>query len=596
MSNNYKEEEIRERYISISRVNAEFLRELKAKSDIVEIVSNYVRLQKRGRDYWACCPFHHEKTPSFQVRADHQTFHCFGCNKGGNVITFIMEQERLTYPQAVEWLAKRANIQIPDTFVSPDYSKYREISEKIYNINREAARFFYTYLFSSLGGQALKYLTDRGLNKSIIKTFGLGYSPADNLLIKHLEQKGYDVKTMVDAGLARIDRAGRPYQVFSERIMFPIIDSQDRVIGFGGRVFNKSEDFAKYVNTFANPVFNKSNSLYAINLLKKLKQTEAVTSVILVEGYMDVISLYKADIKNVVASMGTSLTKKQCDILSRFTNLVYICFDGDSAGQTMTLRGLDLLKQSGLEVKVVELPENCDPDDTVKQKGKNGFWELLDKALPLIDFKLKTVEKRYNLSTPDGRQKYAKGAIAVLNTLDAVEREIYAKIVAQKSGIDEELIKAQSIPNLSSASAVQKPQANQALALAARFVLASMMEVADYVGADDVKEEYFENDAHKQIFGYVMVSAENKRLPKFSDLYDFIEDKEEIDLISQSLDSVSPEDCQSHYTQCLLTLFNNYKAKKTKELTKELARTKDKDKQKFIMQKINELNKTQPIK
>lgn len=510
-----------------------------------------------------------------------------------------MEQERLLYPEAIEWLANKAGIKVPDDFESPDYKEMKAQIEKIHNINKEAAQFYHNSLYSSAGQASLTYLKNRQLTDNTIKAFGIGYSPDSSSLAEYLTKKGYDLSTMQKAGLIRIDKNGKPYDIFFERIMFPIIDAQDKVIGFGGRIFNKSEDFAKYVNTSANPAFNKSKSLYSINLLKKLKQTEPVNYVILVEGYMDTISLYQAGIKNVVAPMGTSLTKKQCDILSRYTKMVYICFDGDSAGQNMTLRGLDLLKESGVEVKVVMLPQDKDPDDIAKERGKEGYMELVSQALPLIDFKLKAAENGFNLKTADGRKKYAMEAIKVLSTLNPVEKEVYAKAVSQKSGIAEQTIIAQATGEMPlskpATTSEEKPSTNKALNTAARFVLASIIELKEYVEGLDFQEDFFEDEIHKEIYRYILDCIEKRQRPSQSDVFDIVENKEEANEINNILDTIPAENQRSYYHQCLMSLFNNYKAKELKRLAKALSEEKDASKKIMIAQKIKELNKTQPI-
>lgn len=583
----------------ISKFTSSFLLELKAKSDIIDIISSYIHLQRKGRDYWACCPFHHEDNPSFQVRQDQQTFFCFGCKKGGNVITFIMEQERLTYPEAIEFLANRANIKIPDDFESPDYRALKQEIEKTQNINRQAAKFYHTYLYEKEGSQALSYLQNRGLSHTTIKTFGIGFSPSSYHLSEYLTKQGYDIATMQKAGLVRIDKNGRPYDIFFGRIIFPIINAQDKVIGFGGRIFNRNDDFAKYVNTATNPAFNKSRSLYSINLLKKLKQTQPVNDVILVEGYMDAISLYQAEIKNVVAPMGTSLTKQQCDIIARYTKLVYICFDGDSAGQNMTLRGLDLLTESGIEVKVVGLPKNKDPDDIIKEYGKEGFLELVSQALPLIDFKLKTAEKGFDLGTLDGKKKYALAATNILSTLNPIEREIYSKIVANKTEIAQSTIIAQA-SNQQTPQMINKPsedsqQQINALIIAARFVLASAVELKDYVGIGDIKAGLFEDEFHKAVCLYLERCIENRRMPMLSDIFDLGKNQEEAKLISNSLDTVLPENHSVYYKESLNKLTEHYRTNELKRLINALVKEKDADKKKAISKKIKALNITQPI-
>ncbi len=516
-----------------------------------------------------------------------------------------MEQERLTFPEAVEFLANRANLKIPDNFVSPDYKALKAKIEKIQNINREAARFYHTCLHQPQYKHALAYLTKRGLSNATIRAFGIGYSPSFNGLSDYLTEKGYDLSTMQEAGLIRISKSERPYDIFSERIIFPIIDAQDKVIGFGGRIFNTDQDFAKYVNTSSNPVFNKSRSLYSINLLKKLKQSQRVNDIILVEGYMDTISLYQEGIKNVVAPMGTSLTKRQCDLLSRYTKMVYICFDGDSAGQRMTLRGLDLLAESGIEVKVVELTDNKDPDDAIREYGKEKFLELVHTAVPLIDFKLKVAEKGIDLSTLDGKKKYALSATNILSTLNPLTQEVYAKIVAKKTGIAEATIIAQASGTKTSisrptappnVSTNKSPSVHQDLLIASRFVLSSAIELKEYVGIDDIAENLFVLPFHQKVQEYLQKCIADRRTPTLSDIFDLSKEQEEANAISTALDEVLPENRPIYYRECLQKLNEGYKANEIKRLVSALIAEKDESQKELIKQKIKDLNKTQPIK
>ncbi len=502
----------------------------------------------------------------------------------------------MTYPEAVEWLAERANLKMPENFESAEYKESKQLKEKIHNANREAAKFYFQTLFSEQGADALQYLLNRGLSEQTIKTFGMGYSPNSRSLPQYMENKGYDKSTLKKAGLCGYDDNGKSYDFFSGRVMVPIIDAFGNVIGFGGRVL-KDTGFAKYKNTLANPVFDKSRSLFNINLFKKLKQTETVQSVILVEGYMDTISLYQAGIKNVVAPMGTSLTIEQCRVLKRYVDIVYICFDGDSAGQAAAMRSLELLKTSGLEVKVMDLPEKMDPDDVIKKKGKDAFEMLVTKALPLIDYKLKKTEQSQNLNTADGRGKYVKAASEVLSKLDALEREVYARTVSEKSGIAIDTILSESAAQ-SGAVYVPQPKteakANKGTTNAARYVLSSMLNLKSFVKLQYIKPEYFDEGAQKAVYEYFFECANKKVHPKFSDLFDLSDDKDEINAIIEAIEHIPQEKQAEYYLDSILYLYNDYKKEQTKALTNSLNQAKDSAEQINIIQKINELKNSQP--
>ncbi|HHU42742.1 MAG TPA: DNA primase [Clostridiales bacterium] len=562
----------------------------------MDIVSQFVPLKRKGRDYWACCPFHHEKTPSFQVRADYQYFKCFGCQKSGNVITFIMEHERLSYPEAVEWLAKKANLQIPESFESPDFKERKKTIKKIYAANLEAARFYNGVLFSSQGKKALDYLKKRGLSESTIKTFGLGYSPNAQELPKYMIKKGYAIETLEKAGLVRLDKLSSPYDFYAGRIIFPIINAFGDVTGFGGRALMET-NFAKYLNTYASPAFDKKGTLYNINLFKKLKQSQPVKSLVLVEGYMDVISLHQGGIRNTMAPMGTSLTIEQCRIIKRYTDLVYVCFDGDSAGQSAALRSLDLLKEQGLDVKVVELPKDADPDDTIKKIGKKGFEKLLEEALPLLDFKLKKIEEKYDLSTLDGKNKYATEAIAELFKLNDIEKEVYAVKVSNKSGLSTDTIligAKQPKPFAITAYEPPKNRLTSANLDAARFIFSAILNYKSFVDISGIKElskDHFELEEHKKIYEYIMDSIQNGTSPQISDLFDLIEEKDEINSVIDALNNIYTENQQTYYIESLEQLKMDYRQKIINELKQKLSYETDENKKRELVIEYQKLIK-----
>lgn len=512
-----------------------------------------------------------------------------------------MEHERLTYPEAIEWLANRANMKIPETFESTEYRERKELKEKIYNANKEAAKFYFDNLFSPKGEEALTYLRNRGLSEQTLTTFGIGFSSNSYDLPQYMEKKGYDKQTLKKAGLAGIDEEKkRSYDFFSYRIIVPIIDAMGKVIGFGGRVL-KDAGFAKYKNTMASLAFDKSKSLYNINLLKKIKQTEPMHSAILVEGYMDVISLYQEGIKNTVAPMGTSLTIEQCKMLKRYVDLVYVCFDGDSAGQNAALRSLDLLKQSGLEVKVVDLPDKMDPDDAVKKLGVDGFMNLVTNALPLIDFKLKKAEESFDMNTFDGKSKYALSAIEVLSSLDAVEQEVYASKVSQKSGLAKDTILAQCSGKQLQNKATQSikkiddtaPIGKKGMVIAANFVLSSVLNIKSYVDFTQLNEDFFEESLHKSIYNYILECIDKSVRPKISDIFDLTEEKTEVTELVDTLENIANEKQESYYNECYLMLHKNYQSKRMQSLAAKLQTEKDPTKIELFKKQISELIKSQ---
>ena len=413
-----------------------WLSELLSKSDLAAIASEYTLLKPKGKRLWGCCPFHSEKTPSFSVVPDEQFYYCFGCHAGGSVVQFVMDAEKLTYVEAIKYLAQRAGMELPDDVDDDRLRQERALKERLYAACKDAAMFYHAKLLSEEGKEAQKYLMGRNIDAATAAKFGLGYAPAgwDNLL-KYMTEKGYSNEHLLAAGLI-IQGKGRDkyYDAYRDRVMFPIVSTAKRVLGFGARTMGN--DTPKYLNTGDTPIFNKRNNLYGLNL----QRGKHLADIIIVEGYMDVISLYKAGVTNAVASLGTALTQQQARLIKRYVPKVYISYDGDSAGQNATLRGLDILAKEGLDVRVIVIPENMDPDDYAKKFGGQEYLALKDKALTLNGFKLDSLMGGIDLSTPDGREEYAKKACALLARLEPVEQERYAPVIARRTGLSKEAI------------------------------------------------------------------------------------------------------------------------------------------------------------
>ena len=360
-----------------------WVEELRERADLVQIISSYVPLKKKGRNYWGLCPFHGEKTASFSVNPEGRFYYCFGCKAGGSVINFIMEMEHLTYGEALKYLADLVHLPVPQPVDDPDYQKRQSQNERLLNANREAARFFHQTLFTDAGKASLDYLRGRGLNDHVIRRFGLGAAPDSwDSLMKHLTSMGFTAQELELAGLtvvkeaenATADSPARPrrqYDMFRNRAMFPIIDAHGNVRGFGGRILGKGTP--KYLNTSDTPIYNKRLGVYAANLLHKERHLDHV---VLVEGYMDVIALSQYGVKGVVATLGTSLTDEQARLIKRYVPKVYLAYDGDSAGQHAILRGLEIFRNAGMDVRVLDFPDGLDPDEFIRRDGLEGFENL----------------------------------------------------------------------------------------------------------------------------------------------------------------------------------------------------------------------------
>ena len=414
-------------------VPSEFIDELVARSDIVDVVSDYVRLTQKGGSYWGLCPFHGEKTASFHVVPDRQLYHCFGCGKGGGVISFVMEMENLPYLDALRLLAKRANLEFPEGDVDDTARRRRG---RLLALNKEAARYFRSQLWSPIGEEGLNYLRRRGLSKGTLTRFGLGYAPESwDSLINTMTQKGFSKSDLLEAGLAVSNKKGGIYDRFRDRVMFPIIDLRGDVIGFGGRVLG--DGTPKYLNSPDTPVFNKSRNLFALNLAKNTK----LGRIVLTEGYMDTISLYQAGFDCAVASLGTSLTADHAKLLSRFTKEVVICYDSDQAGVQAADRAIPLLEKTGLKVRVLRVTGAKDPDEYIKTYGPEAFGRLLDRSENYMEYNLDQLESKYDLNDPVQKAEYARAAAEMLARLDSpVEQEVFAAQVSQRTGVGKDAV------------------------------------------------------------------------------------------------------------------------------------------------------------
>ena len=420
-----------------------FLDELIARSDIVDVVSGYVALQRKGGNLFGLCPFHNEKTPSFSVSPDKQIYHCFGCKKGGGVINFIMEIENLTFPEAVRFLAKRANLPVPEDDGPQDGAD--RLRRRVLELNRDAARWYYDLLCSPEGAAVQAYLDKRQIRKSIAVRFGMGASPDrwDGLLTA-MTRRGYTKEELLAAGLVVNGRNGRLYDKFRNRLMLPVIDTHGDVVGFGSRVIDNSEP--KYMNTTETITYSKRRILYGLNLAKKTRRP----NIILCEGNLDVVTLHQAGFDNAVASMGTALTVEQTRLLSRFTKELVLCYDNDNAGQLATQRALELLNNSEFSVKVLKLPNRMvdgkptkqDADDFIKNYGPAAFENLLSGSENGVEFRMTQIAARYDLTSDEGRIGYAGEMAEELCRLEnAVERDVYTNRAAQTAGLSPEAMK-----------------------------------------------------------------------------------------------------------------------------------------------------------
>lgn len=417
-----------------------FLQELKMRNDITEVVSGYVNLKRRGRNMVGLCPFHGEKTPSFNVYTENGSFYCFGCGVGGDVISFEMKIENLDYVDAVKALAQRAGMEMPENSYDDSFSKLRS---RVFEANREAARFYFSTLYSKIGAGGLEYFYSRGLSDRTIRHFGLGFAD-DNWtsLCSHLRSKGFKDNELVAANLAVQRRNGNGiYDRFTNRVMFPIIDLRGNVIAFGGRIM--TDEKPKYLNTSDTPVFKKSANLFSLNNAKN----SGSRTLILCEGYMDVIAVNQAGFTNAVATLGTALTSEQAVLMKRYADEVIICYDADEAGQKATARAIPILRNAGLVIRVLSIPSGKDPDEFIRSKGKDGpvaFKALLEKSGNDIEYRLQKLKQVHNTETTDGKVAFLEAASKVIATISSpIERDVYTSKICAELNVDKNAFKQQ---------------------------------------------------------------------------------------------------------------------------------------------------------
>lgn len=423
----------------MARYSDELVDEIRNSNDIVDVISQYVVLKRSGRNFFGLCPFHREKSPSFSVSPDKQIFHCFGCGVGGDVIHFVSKIENLDFKQAIEALAEKSGINLPVLAEGQDAEKIR-LKEKVYQINKISAQFFHENLYKPSAKLAQDYVKKRKLDNNTLKTFQIGFSTNFDELYQKLKQEGFTDEEILASSLVAKSAKGQFYDKFKTRLMFPIKDVQDRVIAFGGRVLDNSKP--KYINSPENIVYSKGRNLFGLNIAKKSGKDK----IIMVEGYMDAISLYQRGITNVVASLGTALTEGQGRLLRKYSSQVIIGYDSDGAGQAATMRGMEILQNLGCDIRILQLDGDAkDPDEYVIKYGSGRFEKCVEKAISLVEFKVKTLKKSMNIQTASDKIKFLNEIIKILSKVDnSIEREIYIDRIARDYGISKEAIYAEA--------------------------------------------------------------------------------------------------------------------------------------------------------
>lgn len=494
------------------QISEEILEKIKSQNDIVDVISERVRLKKAGRNFTGLCPFHNEKTPSFSVSQEKQIFKCFGCGEAGNVISFVMKEKNLSFIEAVKYLANRANIPLDDE--KGERSVVSKKKDLLYKINVEAAKFFFSNLMNN--HNAKEYFLNRGIKEETIKRFGLGFANDSwNDLMFYLRKKGIKDNLLEEAGLISVNKEkGTKYDRFRNRVMFPVFDYQGKVIGFGGRVLDDSKP--KYLNSPETLVFQKGTNLYGLNFA--LKHTMKERYFVIVEGYMDLISLHQYGITNVVASLGTALTINQARLLKRYADKVVISYDADLAGQMATLRGLEILRTAGFDVRVLNIPQGKDPDEYVRSNGREAFLKLINSAEPLIDYRIKKAEEGIDFKNSQSTILYSKRIMEIISDLNPVEKDVYIKKASENTGIKEQalydILRSKIQDNRENNSRNNKEEYRPKLHVepgfvkAERAILKLMLEKSEYL--QYIEERISENDfillEHKEIFTIIILA------------------------------------------------------------------------------------------
>ena len=568
----------------------DWLDKLKSSNDIVTVASKYINLSRKGKTWWACCPFHFEKTASFAINEFEQYYHCFGCGASGDVIKFVEKYEALDFYDACKKLAEYAGMELPEYQLDDNLLKTKKKKERLYQVLVDTAKFYYSNLKGDNARPALEYLAKRKLDTATIKEFGIGYSTGWNELVTHLKSLGYTDEEMLDAGVVEKKDGGKLYDCFGKRLCFPIFDIIGHVVGFSARVLEKT-DFAKYKNTAQTLVFDKSRCIYGISQLKKLKNTEKINEVVIVEGQMDVISLFKGGVKNAVACMGTALTINHAKDLKRFADKVILCFDGDNAGKKATLRSIDILVNAGLSVYVVTIPNGHDPDEYINMFGKDEWDSLMASSLYWVEFLIKDLAKSYNLEKVDEKNKFINDALGVIKKLQTQsEQELYLKMVQELTNVVMSVLKG-DLNNLSDKVEIKEnivnkeklPTTNENKYIkSVKFVLATLLFKKDYAKMNENIRAGILNPDFVKIFDYIKEETDAGRTPIVSKIYDMFDDTDnntEVNELIEYGESIpTVQDNADYYNDCVNVILSSVLKKEVDNLIALASTEKDIDK------------------
>lgn len=580
----------------------DLIEEVRAANDVVDVISSYVRLTKKGSSYFGLCPFHNEKSPSFSVSPGKQMYYCFGCGEGGNAISFIMKYENYTFQEAVKYLADRAGIRLPEVEATPEEKRKAGIKSVLLDINKEAALYFYKLLKSDKGEHGYKYLRGRGLSDDTIKAFGLGYaSNYKDDLYRYMRSKGYNDDILKETGLFTFSERG-VFDKFSNRVMFPIMDVNSRVIGFGGRVMGEGEP--KYLNSPETLVFDKGKNLYGMNIAR----TSRKGSILICEGYMDVISLHQAGFDNAVASLGTALTPRQASLIKRYSSNVYLTYDSDGAGVKAALRAIPIFKEAGCTLKVINMKPYKDPDEFIKNKGPDAYEERIEKARNSFLYEIDRMKENTDMDSPDAKASfYIDVARKLLSFSDELERNVYIDTVSREFFIPKEALeqsvrqqaltykgedsaKRQSdYDNKKREKKTAEEKINDGIKTSQRLLLTWIIDepeiyekIKGIVGADDFDDEIYHKAA-----GMIFSQLENGEKPTPAKVVNLFTDEEEHKVVASLFNTQLAESLSGAEKEKAIT--DTVKKVKDYSLTKAIKAATDGSEMQRLMMEHNAL-------
>lgn len=572
---------------------SDWLYELKAKNNIVDIIGRYVHLERKGKNYWGCCPFHNEKTPSFAVNADDGVFHCFGCKESGDVISFVQKFESCEFYDAVKILAENAHMEVPQFSGSGNSAQRKNEKERMLKLLDATYKHYQENLYLPIAKKAQEYIKLRGFTRHELEDFKLGYANGWTDLIEYLRKQGFTYKEMVDAGVAQMKNE-RYYDVMADRLVFPIFNAFNECIGFSARVLEPT-DFAKYKNTAETMVFQKGKVVFAINLLKALKQKGGLDQIIIVEGQIDVVAMHRAGFKSTVACMGTALTYENAHELKKICDKVVLCFDGDTAGEKATIRSIDILKNQGFSVKVVALPEKMDPDEILKNKGKEFLSQLINNAVPTMDYLIEVERKKFDLNKADEKGKFVNACLEHLRKISLTEAEPYLDKLRKLVNMPIDILRRELLNSSGKKpeNAVKIPEKQDDVLLvrengnirAVKFVLASLIHQKNYVNK--------KIDYKKLLPSFVKVIEEADKALAISSYFDIF-DVDDMPVLKDALFFNFDEIGQAqdrYFDECLWSLVEEQLQLKQKNLNGEFKACTDLASRTKILKQLADITK-----